>query len=187
MDDDDASVFARTVDWAVARASRRRPSTSSRPTRAPRLHQRLAGRGPHHELATGTCYDTRHAVFRPARMTRRSSSRPATGAPTATSTAGGPSSRAAWAQPGARERLRHLAYTAGWKKLEPMWDVAIRSGQVRRFLPLLETDPERLRRAGRRERGRRAALPRATPGRKDRRSASARENRRRLRLRLPSP
>ena len=37
-----------------------------------------------------------------------------------------------------REQVRHLAYTAGWKKLEPMWDVAIRSGQVHRFLPLLE-------------------------------------------------
>ena len=34
--------------------------------------------------------------------------------------------------------LRHLAYTSGWKKLEPMWDFAIRSGQVHRFLPLLE-------------------------------------------------
>ncbi len=35
--------------------------------------------------------------------------------------------------------LRHLAYTTGWKKLEPMWDRVIRSGQVHRFLPLLET------------------------------------------------
>jgi hypothetical protein len=38
-----------------------------------------------------------------------------------------------------REHLRHFAYTTGWKKLEPMWDQVIRSGQVHRFLPLLET------------------------------------------------
>ena len=31
---------------------------------------------------------------------------------------------------GARERgrgLRHLAYAAGWKKFEPLWDVVIRA------------------------------------------------------------
>lgn len=25
------------------------------------------------------------------------------------------------------ERLRHVAYAGGWKKLEPLWDLAIRS------------------------------------------------------------
>ena len=47
--------------------------------------------------------------------------------------------RASFAHGDAREHARHLAYTSGWKKLEPMWDWAIRSGQVHRFLPLLET------------------------------------------------
>jgi hypothetical protein len=46
--------------------------------------------------------------------------------------------RAAFAHGDLREHARHLAYTSGWKKLEPMWDWAIRSGQVHRFLPLLE-------------------------------------------------
>ena len=34
--------------------------------------------------------------------------------------------------------MRHLAYAGGWKKLEPLWDVAIRTGQVLHLLPVLE-------------------------------------------------
>ena len=37
-----------------------------------------------------------------------------------------------------RGRLRHLAYAGGWKKFEPLWDLAIRSKRVVRALPLLE-------------------------------------------------
>jgi hypothetical protein len=36
------------------------------------------------------------------------------------------------------ERIRHMAYSAGWKKFEPVWDLAIRSRQVVHALPLLE-------------------------------------------------
>jgi hypothetical protein len=34
--------------------------------------------------------------------------------------------------------MRHLAYAGGWKKFEPLWDLAIRSRQVLHALPLLE-------------------------------------------------
>jgi hypothetical protein len=34
--------------------------------------------------------------------------------------------------------LRHVAYAGGWKKFEPLWDVAIRAGQVLHLLPFLE-------------------------------------------------
>jgi hypothetical protein len=37
-----------------------------------------------------------------------------------------------------RGRLRHLAYAGGWKKFEPFWDAAIRTGRVLHALPLLE-------------------------------------------------
>ncbi len=36
-------------------------------------------------------------------------------------------------------RLRHLAYSGAWKKLEPVWDVIIRTRQVNRMLPTLES------------------------------------------------
>jgi len=32
-----------------------------------------------------------------------------------------------------------VAYSAGWKKLEPLWDLVIRAGWIGRFRPLLET------------------------------------------------
>jgi hypothetical protein len=35
--------------------------------------------------------------------------------------------------------LRHLAYSAGWKKFEPLWDFVIRAKRVGMMLPLLET------------------------------------------------
>jgi len=35
-------------------------------------------------------------------------------------------------------RLRHVAYAAGWKKFEPMWDWIIRARRVSRLLPVLE-------------------------------------------------
>lgn len=33
---------------------------------------------------------------------------------------------------------KHLAYSGGWKRLEPMWDFAIRSRSLQRMRPLLE-------------------------------------------------
>jgi hypothetical protein len=34
--------------------------------------------------------------------------------------------------------LRHLALAAGWKKLEPIWDLIIRARSLYRMLPVLE-------------------------------------------------
>ena len=82
-------------------------------------------------------YDTRHAVFTPARMSGE------------TLEAGywqayrdfykwSSIFRSAWVQEGWAERLRHVAYVSGWKKFEPVWDWVIRDKQVKNFLPLLE-------------------------------------------------
>jgi len=35
--------------------------------------------------------------------------------------------------------LRHVAYAAGWKKFEPLWNLIIRARRVTMMLPLLET------------------------------------------------
>lgn len=53
--------------------------------------------------------------------------------------------RGAAGKPGG-DRLRHLAYAGGWKKFEPVWDALIRSRQVLRALPLLETTLNRFQR-----------------------------------------
>jgi hypothetical protein len=36
------------------------------------------------------------------------------------------------------DRLRHVAYAAGWKKFEFLWDWIIRAKRVSRMLPVLE-------------------------------------------------
>lgn len=39
---------------------------------------------------------------------------------------------------GPRAMARHVAYGAGWKKFEPLWDLAIRLKRVPAMLPTLE-------------------------------------------------
>jgi hypothetical protein len=36
------------------------------------------------------------------------------------------------------DRLRHVAYSGGWKKFEPFWDVIIRAKRATNMLPFLE-------------------------------------------------
>jgi hypothetical protein len=82
-------------------------------------------------------YDTRHAVFRPARMSAESLEvgywRAYREFYRWSSIWSGAMSKPVWSG-----RLRHLAYAGGWKKFEPLWDWVIRARRVTNFLPLLE-------------------------------------------------
>jgi len=137
LDGDDDSVFDRTVDWAVREGIETATFHILTPYPGTALHQRMQAEGRIFSTHWDR-YDTRHAVFRPARMTssaleagyrrayRRFYSWNAILA-------------AASVHPGLAPKLRHLAYTAGWKKAEPLWDWVIRSGWLPYFRPLLET------------------------------------------------
>jgi hypothetical protein len=46
--------------------------------------------------------------------------------------------RGALGQASLHRVARHLAYAGGWKRLEPLWDLIIRSRRVSQMLPLLE-------------------------------------------------
>jgi radical SAM superfamily enzyme YgiQ (UPF0313 family) len=137
MDDDDETVFDRGVEWAIQHGIETATFHILTPYPGTVLHQRLAAQG---RIITEywDLYDTRHAVFRPARMTA--------------DTLEGGYWRAyhdfyRWGSilRGARTkedwggRLRHLAYAGGWKKFEPLWDWAIRARRVSHMLPLLES------------------------------------------------
>ena len=137
MDHDDTSVFPRTVEWALSRGIETATFHIMTPYPGTRLERRLAAEG-RITSRDWDLYDTRHAVFTPAGMSAEQLE------------AGYRDAyrefyswrnvvRSSFAHGDAREHLRHFAYTTGWKKLEPMWDQVIRSGQVHRFLPLLET------------------------------------------------
>ena len=47
--------------------------------------------------------------------------------------------RAVRTKRGLAGRLRHLAYTGAWKKLEPLWNLVIKAGLLQRTTPLLES------------------------------------------------
>ena len=136
MDEDDETVFDRTVAWAIQRGIQTATFHILTPYPGTQLHARMAAEG---RLTSSNWdrYDTRHAVFRPARMSAE------------TLEAGywrayrdfyrwGSILQSASVQPGWEERLKHFAYVSGWKKFEPLWDWVIRARQVSAFLPLLE-------------------------------------------------
>ncbi len=137
MDDDDPSVFARTVEWALAQGIETSTFHILTPYPGTPLERRLSGerRVTSHDWDR---YDTRHAVFEPARMTAAELEAGYWGA-YRDFYRWSAIWKAAFTHGDLREHVRHLAYTGGWKKLEPMWDLAIRTGKVHAFLPLLET------------------------------------------------
>jgi radical SAM superfamily enzyme YgiQ (UPF0313 family) len=170
MDGDDPAVFARTVDWAVSRGIQTATFHILTPYPGTRLERRLAAEG---RITTRDWdrYDTRHAVYTPARMT---AARLEAGYWSAYRDFYRWSSiwRAAHSHGDLREHVRHLAYTTGWKKLEPMWDHVIRSGRVQRFLPLLEAILDRFERGGS-ERADPVNHPRTRPAQANGRAESA--------------
>jgi radical SAM superfamily enzyme YgiQ (UPF0313 family) len=136
MDDDDDGVFKRTVDWAVENGITTATFHIQTPYPGTGLHARLA-----HERRLTTdnwdLYDTRHVVFRPARLS-------------AEALKDGydwayrefyrwPSIAAASFTHGTlKHQVKHFAYAAGWKKFEFLWNAIIRARQLRVMTPMLE-------------------------------------------------
>src|SRR5262245_46589596 len=137
MDDDGPDVFDRTVSWAIEQGIETATFHIMTPYPGTALHSRMdaAGRMLHRDW---DLYDTRHVVYTPRGMT---ASQLEDGYWRAYRDfyRWGSIWRGASAQPTGRARLRHMAYAGGWKKFEPLWDLAIRTRQVLHALPLLES------------------------------------------------
>jgi hypothetical protein len=82
-------------------------------------------------------YDTRHVVYQPVGM-RPEALEAGYWQAYADFYKWGAIFRSTAAHDDWRGRLRHLAYKAGWKKFEPLWDAVIRLQRVANFIPLLE-------------------------------------------------
>jgi radical SAM superfamily enzyme YgiQ (UPF0313 family) len=137
MDGDDGSVFERTVEWAIEHGIETATFHVLTPYPGTALYGRMSDQ---RRLTTDDwdLYDTRHAVFRPARLTAEELEYGYHWAYrefyTWKSIA-----RGAAAHADLVAGLRHFGYSAGWKKFEPLWDFIIRARQAGAMLPLLET------------------------------------------------
>ena len=136
MDDDDESVFERTVAWAIDNGIETATFHILTPYPGTALYERMKqqGRLLHSDWNR---YDTRHVVYQPARMS-----------PEALEQGYWWAYREFYRWPsilrGARTKdsfigaARHVAYAGGWKKMEPLWDFVIRSKRVANLRPALE-------------------------------------------------
>jgi radical SAM superfamily enzyme YgiQ (UPF0313 family) len=136
MDHDGPSVFDRTVEWAIDHSIETATFHILTPYPGTALYQRMEAQGRllHRDW---DLYDTRHTVFRPAGMTpgqleegywRAYRDFYRWGA-----IVQGAMHKETWAA-----RARHFAYSAGWKKFEPLWDFVIRARRVAYMRPVLE-------------------------------------------------
>lgn len=137
MDDDDATVFDRTVAWAVEQGIETATFHILTPYPDTALYKRMQSEG-RILHKNWDLYDTRHVVYQPTKMSPEDIE------------AGywrayrefyrwsniwqGALVKTNWG-----DRLRHLAYSGAWKKLEPIWDVIIRAKEVNQLLPALES------------------------------------------------
>jgi radical SAM superfamily enzyme YgiQ (UPF0313 family) len=136
MDDDDQSVFDRTVEWAIEQGIETATFHILTPYPGTALYKRMQAQA-RLLSADWDLFDTRHVVFKPAKMTPEALN---AGYWRAYTNFYKWSSifRGACAVPGLKERLRHIAYAGGWKKFEPLWDWVIRAKRVTHLLPMLE-------------------------------------------------
>jgi hypothetical protein len=137
MDADDESVFERTVEWAIGQGIETATFHILTPYPGTALYARMAAQG---RITTHDWdqYDTRHTVFEPALMSGDALER---GYHRAYREFYKWSSilRGASAHGNVTAGLRHMAYSAGWKKFEPCWDLIIRARRAGNMLPVLET------------------------------------------------
>ena len=142
MDDDDETVFERTVEWAIEQGIETATFHILTPYPGTALYQRMHAQ---QRMVSDDwdLFDTRHVVFKPAKMTA------------ADLEAGywrayrefykwSSIFRGASAVPGLKERMRHVAYAGGWKKFEPCGDWVIRAKRVTSLLPMLEAVADRV-------------------------------------------
>jgi radical SAM superfamily enzyme YgiQ (UPF0313 family) len=136
MDDDEEDVFRRTVDWAIEHGITTATFHIQTPYPGTKLFARMEEE---RRIVTRdwNLYDTRHVVFRPARLKpevlkagydwayREFYRWSAIG-------------RAALSHGTLKHQAKHFFYAAGWKKFEPLWDAVIRARQLRGMTPLLE-------------------------------------------------
>jgi radical SAM superfamily enzyme YgiQ (UPF0313 family) len=136
MDDDGDDVFRRTVDWAMNHGITTATFHIQTPYPGTRLHARMEAEG---RMLTRdwNLYDTRHVVYKPARL---SADALKNGYDWAYREfyRWGSIARASLHHGTPKHQAKHFFYAAGWKKFETVWDLVIRARQLNWMTPLLE-------------------------------------------------
>ena len=136
LDGDDRDVFSRTVDWAVQVGITTATFHILTPYPGTALFTDMDARN-RIETRNWDLYDTRHVVYRPSGLSPEELKRGYDWAYEEFYRWGN-IFEAASAHGSAKHRLKHFFYSAGWKKFERAWDLAIRIKQLSQMRPLLE-------------------------------------------------
>jgi radical SAM superfamily enzyme YgiQ (UPF0313 family) len=137
LDDDDKDVFKRTVDWGVKNSITTATYHILTPYPGTKLFKDIEEQG--RILSRNwDLYDTRNVVFQTKRLTANELK-----------------NGYDWAykefynwknifksglnHESHKHKLKHLAYTAGWKKFEPVWNFLIKTKSLNNMLPILES------------------------------------------------
>jgi radical SAM superfamily enzyme YgiQ (UPF0313 family) len=136
MDDDGEDVFRRTVEWAVEHGITTTTFHIMTPYPGTQLYARMV-RERRIVTRDWNLYDTRHVVYRPARLkpevlkngydwAYREFYRWSAIA------------QASLHHGTRKHQLKHFFYASGWKKFVPLWDMLIRARRLAQVTPLLE-------------------------------------------------
>lgn len=137
LDGDTPDVFARTVDWAVAHGLTTATFHIATPYPGTKYYQQMQAQG---RLTTQDwdLYDTRHVVFEPKGMSRTQLKEGYEWAYQAFYSWAN-IAKASQNHASLNQRLRHFAYSAGWKKAEPVWNFMIQHQLLSPMRQVLET------------------------------------------------
>jgi radical SAM superfamily enzyme YgiQ (UPF0313 family) len=136
LDNDDKDVFKRTVEWGIENAITTATFHVLTPYPGTKLFKQMDDVN---RILTKNWdhYDTRHVVYKPTKL---STDELQEGYVEAYRSFYSWSNimRAGLNHTSAKHIAKHLLYTGGWKKMEPMWNMVIKSKMLYAFLPMLE-------------------------------------------------
>lgn len=136
LDGDKPDVFKRTVDWAVSQGITTSTFHIATPYPSTEYYKQMQNQG---RILTDdwNLYDTRHVVFKPKGMTAKQLKN---GYEQAYKDFYSWSNiyKASQQHPTFNQQVRHFAYSAGWKKAEPLWNWATQAGLLGHMRRALE-------------------------------------------------
>ncbi|MFN3405992.1 MAG: B12-binding domain-containing radical SAM protein [Cytophagaceae bacterium] len=136
LDDDDANVFDRTVDWAVTNGITTSTFHIFTPYPGTKLFEDMEKQD---RILTRNwdLYDTRTVVYKTKKLSEQQLKE---GYDRAYKEFYSWSNiaKGSLSHDSVKHMIKHFAYAGGWKKFEPLWNFIIKTKQLNNMLPLLE-------------------------------------------------